>query len=85
MESTREVLRVALYGRVSTVDKGQDVNLQIDELRSSRDPRRMPRSLPSASLVLEGYVTPKRISVITPCLSPLIPSWLGLARHAAHI
>jgi DNA invertase Pin-like site-specific DNA recombinase len=34
MESTQEVLRVALYGRVSTVDKGQDVNLQIDELRS---------------------------------------------------
>lgn len=33
MESTREV-RIALYGRVSTVDKGQDVNLQIDELRS---------------------------------------------------
>jgi DNA invertase Pin-like site-specific DNA recombinase len=34
MEPRRKVLRVALYGRVSTVDKGQDVNLQIDELRS---------------------------------------------------
>lgn len=26
-------LRVALYGRVSTLDKGQDVNLQLNELR----------------------------------------------------
>ena len=27
------ILRVALYGRVSTLDKGQDVNLQLNELR----------------------------------------------------
>ena len=35
MENTIRVLtlRVALYGRVSTLDKGQDVNLQLNELR----------------------------------------------------
>lgn len=35
MEAGRSVshLRVALYGRVSTLDKGQDVNLQLNELR----------------------------------------------------
>lgn len=27
------ILRIALYGRVSTLDKGQDVNLQLNELR----------------------------------------------------
>jgi DNA invertase Pin-like site-specific DNA recombinase len=35
MGNSRSVsnLRVALYGRVSTLDKGQDVNLQLNELR----------------------------------------------------
>lgn len=33
-------LRVALYGRVSTVDKGQDVNLQLNELRDYSERRR---------------------------------------------
>lgn len=35
MESTTNGfnMRVALYGRVSTLDKGQDVNLQLNELR----------------------------------------------------
>jgi DNA invertase Pin-like site-specific DNA recombinase len=35
MEATASLsnLRVALYGRVSTLDKGQDVNLQLNELR----------------------------------------------------
>jgi DNA invertase Pin-like site-specific DNA recombinase len=32
-------LRVALYGRVSTLDKGQDVNLQLNELREYSDRR----------------------------------------------
>ena len=27
------LMRVALYGRVSTLDKGQDVNLQLNQLR----------------------------------------------------
>ena len=31
--ATLSILRVALYGRVSTLDKGQDVNLQLNELR----------------------------------------------------
>lgn len=31
--ATPSILRVALYGRVSTLDKGQDVNLQLNELR----------------------------------------------------
>jgi DNA invertase Pin-like site-specific DNA recombinase len=35
IEASRSLslLRVALYGRVSTLDKGQDVNLQLNELR----------------------------------------------------
>jgi DNA invertase Pin-like site-specific DNA recombinase len=35
MEATARLsqIRVALYGRVSTLDKGQDVNLQLNELR----------------------------------------------------
>src|SRR5437016_2786642 len=35
MEASRSVsqLRVVLYARVSTLDKGQDVNLQLNELR----------------------------------------------------
>lgn len=35
MEPTASLsnMRVALYGRVSTLDKGQDVNLQLNELR----------------------------------------------------
>jgi DNA invertase Pin-like site-specific DNA recombinase len=35
MEATARLshMRVALYGRVSTLDKGQDVNLQLNELR----------------------------------------------------
>jgi len=35
MEATVRLshIRVALYGRVSTLDKGQDVNLQLNELR----------------------------------------------------
>ena len=32
-------LRVALYGRVSTLDKGQDVNLQLNELREYSERR----------------------------------------------
>jgi DNA invertase Pin-like site-specific DNA recombinase len=32
-------LRVALYGRVSTLDKGQDVNLQLNELRDYSERR----------------------------------------------
>lgn len=35
----RSTLRVALYGRVSTVDKGQDVNLQLNELRDYSERR----------------------------------------------
>ncbi len=33
------ILRVALYGRVSTLDKGQDVNLQLNELRDYSERR----------------------------------------------
>jgi DNA invertase Pin-like site-specific DNA recombinase len=33
MEKTKNIFRVALYARISTADKGQDVGLQIDELR----------------------------------------------------
>jgi len=32
-------LRVALYGRASTVDKGQDVNLQLNEMRDYSERR----------------------------------------------
>jgi DNA invertase Pin-like site-specific DNA recombinase len=41
MEASRSVsyLRVALYGRVSTLDKGQDVNLQLNELREYSERR----------------------------------------------
>jgi DNA invertase Pin-like site-specific DNA recombinase len=41
METGRSLshLRVALYGRVSTLDKGQDVNLQLNELREYSDRR----------------------------------------------
>ena len=41
MEANRRVanLRVALYGRVSTLDKGQDVNLQLNELREYSERR----------------------------------------------
>ncbi len=41
MEASRGVslLRVALYGRVSTLDKGQDVNLQLNELREYSEHR----------------------------------------------
>jgi DNA invertase Pin-like site-specific DNA recombinase len=41
MEASRNVshLRVALYGRVSTLDKGQDVNLQLNELREFSERR----------------------------------------------
>ena len=41
MEASRSVanLRVALYGRVSTLDKGQDVNLQLNELRDYSERR----------------------------------------------
>lgn len=41
MEPSRSAsnLRVALYGRVSTLDKGQDVNLQLNELREYSERR----------------------------------------------
>src|SRR5215472_62970 len=40
MEHTApSILRVALYGRVSTIDKGQDVNLQLNELREYSERR----------------------------------------------
>jgi DNA invertase Pin-like site-specific DNA recombinase len=41
MEAGRSLshLRVALYGRVSTLDKGQDVNLQLNELREYSEHR----------------------------------------------
>src|ERR1700740_1308698 len=41
MEADRGLanLRVALYGRVSTLDKGQDVNLQLNELREYSERR----------------------------------------------
>jgi len=41
MQTTAKVhhMRVALYGRVSTLDKGQDVNLQLNELREYSERR----------------------------------------------
>lgn len=41
MEAVRSLthVRVALYGRVSTLDKGQDVNLQLNELREYSERR----------------------------------------------